>query len=364
MFSTGIPLLQFLFLGVVLSQNITSINRFEPDLDDILANCETKNGTPLITPCNSSIILQYSMNITLKCEAGEPIRWYYGHNYKLNIPLQKTDYPEGHYTVSLKMNKVTTNYVGAYYCLKDSKYRKLLERSEEVLIKLVSQGLASSIYVYVNDTKNNAVVPYADLQGRQYTDFVIPCKPPMPDTEVVFGSLEPNTWEKSSNSWKISSKGRIEGNPGFFEKVSFHPRRGFTFRLNGSIAGSHRCNQRLIDIHYSAGQRYNYNIAGMTNHTIQMTATFKSYKPPECRWFKPDRTYVLDSETKFKIIHTPWNTTLQLDDAQPKDSGIYTLWVRNSYGTVERNYNVLQHSSFSTQSTNQQLVRIIQIYSE
>jgi len=174
------------------------LQSFSPDPDDSLENCGGENGAPLMTPCKSSIILEAQTSSTLKCEGEDPMVWWTSSVDHLQgiagDRFDNTEDPARPYGTSLTLYEVTADDVGAYYCVKDSEYNKISEKSDEAMVELVNQGLASSIYVYVNDPVSKLAPAISSINALQYTDVVIPCRPAMPDTEVW---LETNNGEVS-----------------------------------------------------------------------------------------------------------------------------------------------------------------------
>ncbi|XP_017132439.1 vascular endothelial growth factor receptor 1 isoform X4 [Drosophila elegans] len=188
------------------------------DFDELTANCGGENGAPLMTPCKSSIILEYMTGTTLKCEADEPMIWWINYKKYNGTTFNNTEDPDRPYGTSWQLVNVSADHVRAYYCVKDSASSILTEQSaEETMIELVNQGQASSIYVYVNDPIYKLVPSDTIVTAVQYSEVVIPCKPTMPETEVL---LETNGYEYSSKS-----TGRYD------------PQRGFTIEIRSITDG-------------------------------------------------------------------------------------------------------------------------------
>jgi len=179
------------------------LQSFSPDPDDSTENCGGENGAPLMTPCKSSIILEAQTSSTLKCEGEDPMVWWTSSVDHLQgiagDRFDNTEDPARPYGTSLTLYEVTADDVGAYYCVKDSEFNKISEKSDEAMVELVNQGLASSIYVYVNDPVSKLAPAISSINALQYTDVVIPCRPAMPDTEVW---LETNNGEVSGRDVK------------------------------------------------------------------------------------------------------------------------------------------------------------------
>lgn len=158
-----------------------NLDDYEPSVD-----CGGTNGAPLITPCLESVQLDYKTSYTLRCEAAEPVTWWYAHDlvYADEFDNSETD-PQRPHGARLDLMDVTAEKVGAYYCIKKSVLDNSSDVDEDKMVEYTNNYEAVSIYVYVNDP-NHLLVPYAPLViARQYTSVVIPCKPTMPDTEVI-----------------------------------------------------------------------------------------------------------------------------------------------------------------------------------
>ncbi|XP_026834392.1 vascular endothelial growth factor receptor 1 isoform X3 [Drosophila erecta] len=197
------------------------LQQFSPDPDDTTENCGGENGAPLMTPCKSSIILDAMTSTTLKCEADEPMSWWANQlQYPPSESFDNTEDPARPFGSILHLIEVTADNAGAFYCVKASKFSpiEVKDQSDETMIELVNQGHASSIYVYVNDPDSKLVDGQLVVVARQYTDVVVPCKPAMPDTEVV---LETSTGEMHSSK----SVGRYD------------PQRGFTIEIRSIVDG-------------------------------------------------------------------------------------------------------------------------------
>ncbi|XP_017068456.2 LOW QUALITY PROTEIN: platelet-derived growth factor receptor alpha-like [Drosophila eugracilis] len=211
-----LPLLAWISLSVA-----SPTKQFSTDTDDLTENCGGENGAPLMTPCKNFIILNAQTTTTLKCEGNETMSWWTNHPTEARKEsFDNTEDPERPYGTSLTLFDVSAYDVGAYYCVKDSEFSQIDEedRPEEAMVELVNQGKASSIYVYVDDPVNKLVPIENAVTALQYTDVVIPCKPAMPDTEVL---LQPNTGDMHSSK----SVGRYD------------PQRGFTIEIRSILDG-------------------------------------------------------------------------------------------------------------------------------
>nr|XP_016943226.1 vascular endothelial growth factor receptor 1 isoform X4 [Drosophila suzukii] len=215
-------LLPLLLIAWIPWSDALPLQSFSPDPDDSTENCGGENGAPLMTPCKSSIILEAQTSSTLKCEGEDPMVWWTSSVDHLQgiagDRFDNTEDPARPYGTSLTLYEVTADDVGAYYCVKDSEFNKISEKSDEAMVELVNQGLASSIYVYVNDPVSKLAPAISSINALQYTDVVIPCRPAMPDTEVW---LETNNGETYSST----SVGRYD------------PKRGFTIEIRSITDG-------------------------------------------------------------------------------------------------------------------------------
>ncbi|KAH8409381.1 hypothetical protein KR222_002180, partial [Zaprionus bogoriensis] len=154
--------------------------------NDFAPNCGGEDGVPLITPCKDSLKLQAHTNYTLQCEASEPIEWWHSHEGLRRFEeFNNSNDPERPFGIRLNLLDVIVDNVGAYYCIKTSQAPQVSEWSEDALAELVNGEKASTIYVYVNDTQNLLAPVEPILNAPQYTEIVIPCKPTMPETEVL-----------------------------------------------------------------------------------------------------------------------------------------------------------------------------------
>nr|ABF00104.1 IP16283p [Drosophila melanogaster] len=214
-------LLPLLLILRISWSDAVPLQQFSPDPDDSIENCGGENGAPLMTPCKSAIILDAQTSTTLKCEDDEPMSWWTSQSQYVHVKsFDNTEDPARPFGTSLHLIEVTADYVAAYYCVKTSKFSQIAkeEQSDEAMIELVNQGYASSIYVYVNDPDTKLVDSHNVVTARQYTDVVIPCKPAMPDTEVL---LETSNGEMHSSK----SVGRYD------------PQRGFTIEIRSIVDG-------------------------------------------------------------------------------------------------------------------------------
>ncbi|KMY89000.1 vascular endothelial growth factor receptor 1 isoform X16 [Drosophila simulans] len=449
-------LLPLLLILRISWSDAVPLQQFSPDPDDSIENCGGENGAPLMTPCKSAIILDAQTSTTLKCEGDEPMSWWTSQSQYVHVKsFNNTEDPARPFGTSVDLIEVTADYVAAYYCVKNSKFSQIAkeEQSDEVMIELVNQGYASSIYVYVNDPDTKLVDSHNVVTARQYTDVVIPCKPAMPDTEVLLetsngemhssksvGRYDPqrgftieirsivdggdyycrpnppfphNEEEMTSIEVRFIEDGKPLPKPVIRSSVEHHVFTDTNFTLDceqsayvesvygmewftpsrdenrifasqsrtdpktrnsthqtgrstltvlnaqPSDTGLYKCvttdnsnqnvqratyrikvlkqNESYLNVGEPSGH---YNVQEYANRTIQMTANFEGFPTPSFSWFKPDGTEVRQSENNFKILSTELSTMLQVLNAQLQDSGTYVLRGSNSFGIVQREYNV------------------------
>eukprot|EP00099_Drosophila_melanogaster_P029242 NP_787997.2 PDGF- and VEGF-receptor related, isoform G [Drosophila melanogaster] len=449
-------LLPLLLILRISWSDAVPLQQFSPDPDDSIENCGGENGAPLMTPCKSAIILDAQTSTTLKCEDDEPMSWWTSQSQYVHVKsFDNTEDPARPFGTSLHLIEVTADYVAAYYCVKTSKFSQIAkeEQSDEAMIELVNQGYASSIYVYVNDPDTKLVDSHNVVTARQYTDVVIPCKPAMPDTEVLLetsngemhssksvGRYDPqrgftieirsivdggdyycrpnppfphNEEEMTSIEVRFIEDGKPLPKPVIRSSVEHHVFTDTNFTLDceqsayvesvygmewftpsrdenrifasqsrtdpktrnsthqtgrstltvlnaqPSDTGLYKCvttdnsnqnvqratyrikvlkqNESYLNVGEPSGH---YNVQEYANRTIQMTANFEGFPTPSFSWFKPDGTEVRQSENNFKILSTELSTMLQVLNAQLQDSGTYVLRGSNSFGVVQREYNV------------------------
>ncbi|XP_034472515.1 vascular endothelial growth factor receptor 1-like [Drosophila innubila] len=315
--------------------------------NDLLVNCGKDLGLPKITPCMDSLKLESRTNYTLLCEARERIEWYFLYkNIGILEVIDHIEDPERPFGIKIHLMSVNVFNVGAYYCIKSSMRPTAETWSEETLTELVNNNDASTIYVYVNDTQN-LLVPLETslLDARQFTNVTVPCKPAMPETEVILKSY-------GRHKKEISSK--------FFG--GYDPKRGFIMEIGSATDDDEfYCKHNTLSRHSTIGisifirfidqipkssylevwQPFNqYTFHEVANTTIRMTVSYKGFPQPTFRWYKPNDIEVRESEQNFTIITTVSNTTLQLLSAQIEHSGTYSLKVTNGIDVRGLYFNV------------------------
>lgn len=150
-------------------------------------NHEREDDMPLITPFKNSLKLEVHENIALECDANEAIEWWYSYEgFKKSDDFIRIDDHQRPYGIRLHLENVSVVDVGAYYCIKSSQAPDPeADWSEQLLMELVNNDMASTIYIFVNDPNNLLAPVELKLTAVQNSELVIPCKPSMPETEVV-----------------------------------------------------------------------------------------------------------------------------------------------------------------------------------
>ncbi|XP_075152241.1 PDGF- and VEGF-receptor related isoform X3 [Haematobia irritans] len=145
-------------------------------------------GAPLLIPLMDEIILEANTDFVLRCESSEPIVWKHPLDSIVEEGFYVPDDKNRTFGITLTLKMVSYESVGNYYCIKESSVdaEKLASIDDSTLTDLANNNLATSIYVYVNDTENLlAPMPYPVVHVVQFQDAVIPCKPSMPNAEVL-----------------------------------------------------------------------------------------------------------------------------------------------------------------------------------
>ncbi|KAH8325621.1 hypothetical protein KR067_002519 [Drosophila pandora] len=338
-----LPLLHILISGSDALPRPQNLDDYEPSVD-----CGGTNGAPLITPCLESVQLDYKTSYTLRCEAEEPVTWWYAHDSVLTEEFDNSETdPQRPYGAGLELVDVTAEKVGAYYCIKKSQLESSLDIDEDKMVEYTNDYEAVSIYVYVNDP-NHLLVPYSPLvMARQYTSVVIPCKPTMPDTEVIL----------QLNSETTSSKNAIR----------YNPMKGFTIEINGILqGGEYVC--LPAEPSKDNDEEINYitvkfivikpidrpEIKSSINHHVEKDSSFtlvceqtdiidSSY---HMEWVTPikDKSRLIITTPKFvkttNTTHQVGRGTLTVEKAQLTDSGPYKCVVSNGYETIHSTYKL------------------------
>uniref|UniRef100_A0A1I8MMD5 Protein tyrosine kinase n=1 Tax=Musca domestica TaxID=7370 RepID=A0A1I8MMD5_MUSDO len=164
-------------------------NRISKSNDmDYERNYAVELGAPLLIPLQDEVILEANTDFVLRCESNEDIVWKHPFESDVEESTYQPDDPSRPFGRILTLKMVSYSSVGSYYCIKESSVNvtHLLSIEDATLTDLANNNLASSIYVFVNDTTNLlAPMPFPVIHVVQFEDAVIPCKPSMPDVDVL-----------------------------------------------------------------------------------------------------------------------------------------------------------------------------------
>ncbi|XP_018798445.1 PREDICTED: platelet-derived growth factor receptor alpha isoform X1 [Bactrocera latifrons] len=198
--------------------------------EEFRRNDAVEYGAPLITPLMDYVTLELNTNYTIRCEADEPLTW--------RLPDDTVDYDEQTFNTGdpqrlhgsmLYLQDISSKNLGNYYCIKKSSVPNRLDAMlDEELVELVNNYKASSIYIYVNDPVNLlSQNEFPVISALQYQDTVIPCKPTMPNIEVLLTTSHGETFSSENT-------GR------------YNPQRGFVVEIRGvTDGGSYVCRPKV-----------------------------------------------------------------------------------------------------------------------
>ncbi|XP_030080360.1 vascular endothelial growth factor receptor 1 isoform X7 [Drosophila hydei] len=314
--------------------------------NDIPYNCGGEFGVPLITPCKDSLKLDVGTTYTLQCEASEPIEWWNTHDgFKQSETFNNVEDPLRPFGIKLILDDVTVDNVSAYYCIKSSAAPDKANWSEEALVRLVNEDEASTIYVFVND-KSNLLVPMEPIiHARQYSEVIIPCKPTMPETEVLLTF--------NGEIGKINSSMVSLSRHDFYNSTNYDPKVGFTiYFITDKIPPSWKCKaatmNHMFDMHYQkASDRLNKPvITSASRGHVYEGQTFELV----CELSAPhgvvyDMQWIIPEKVD-KLRYT--NTTPKFDDRVKNNTyqvGRSTLTVREAKLTDKGTYKCVVSDS-------------------
>ncbi|XP_073825338.1 PDGF- and VEGF-receptor related isoform X5 [Musca autumnalis] len=184
---------------------------------DYERNYAVELGAPLIIPLQDEITLEADTEFVLRCESNEDILWKNPLDSYAEEGKYLPDDPSRPFGRTLTLKFISHTSVGNYYCIKVSSVNvtNLFSIEDATLTDLANNNLASSIYVFVNDTANLlAPMPFPVVHVVQFQDAVIPCKPSMPDVDVLL--TMPNGKTLASDSG-----------------VRYNPQLGFVIEVRG-----------------------------------------------------------------------------------------------------------------------------------
>ncbi|XP_037824042.1 vascular endothelial growth factor receptor 1 isoform X1 [Lucilia sericata] len=215
--------------STTIRNSISKRNHINDD-DDYNENVAVALGAPLIIPLEEEIQLEENSEYTINCEDTEPIVW----KWPVNVigPEEKSYIPQDQkrrYGSSLILKDVNYMNVGTYYCVKSSALTKNLDTMDDSeLTDLANSNLASHIYIYVNDQENLlAPMAYPITYVIQFQDAVIPCKPSMPNYDVILTTPSGSTYASNTG-------------------IRYNPRLGFVMEIRGfEDTGTYICRPKI-----------------------------------------------------------------------------------------------------------------------
>ncbi|XP_070133064.1 vascular endothelial growth factor receptor 1-like [Drosophila bipectinata] len=307
-------------------------------------NCGGENGGPRITPCLDFIILEYKSTYNLRCEAEEPVTWWSIHNKLMDV------LEESNHSTSLSLNNVSAGEVGAYYCIKKSEMQKNPDIDEAIMAENVNLELASSIYVYVNDSKNK-LVPHQPVSFfGLYDNLLIPCKPSMPNTTVLlksegdelFSQNTPNYNPKRGfelknnrfrNGTKLSCVSQVPFKENMLESIIYTAKTTVGFKQRDRPIIESNLGHYVIkgsDLILRCDQTASVNDNNSMTWSIPLNST------------RELSLLNIDTRRSFKMdmTHEFWYSELKVKNAQPTDSGAYECKVNDNDIITSANYHI------------------------
>ncbi|XP_037882513.1 platelet-derived growth factor receptor alpha isoform X7 [Glossina fuscipes] len=310
--------------------------------NDYDANVAVALGAPLLIPLMDELILEVNSDFTLKCEDSEPIIWKYPMEATVDEIQHKTEDKSRPFGSTLTLLDVNYVFVGNYYCIKAKSLTKDVQGMEDAeLTDLSNSNLASSIYIYVNDTENFlAPMLFPVIHVMQFQDAVIPCKPSMPNVDVLLTTPTGKTLASDS-------------------PVRYNPRLGFVIELrNFQESGLYVCRPKIPPLTNEEESTEIELILAYTTHVDKpnVTSTAKHHA------YEGD-TFQLKCETKiahdvrYKIewimpVGVDKNRTMEDGHNLLRQTGTHkysqhSLTVKDAKKTDTGNYicNIIDHSN-------------------
>ncbi|XP_018798455.1 PREDICTED: vascular endothelial growth factor receptor 1 isoform X9 [Bactrocera latifrons] len=317
--------------------------------EEFRRNDAVEYGAPLITPLMDYVTLELNTNYTIRCEADEPLTW--------RLPDDTVDYDEQTFNTGdpqrlhgsmLYLQDISSKNLGNYYCIKKSSVPNRLDAMlDEELVELVNNYKASSIYIYVNDPVNLlSQNEFPVISALQYQDTVIPCKPTMPNIEVLLTTSHGETFSSENT-------GR------------YNPQRGFVVEIRGvTDGGSYVCRPKVpsplneeeeqtFEILFSASTKYiekpiitsnsrghvnvgeNFTLNCYVKIAFDVSYSTEWKTPPgvdEDRMIKTIPTFINKTST-----HQVGEAKLTILNSKKSDSGLYECICTDHSKNVGRN---------------------------
>ncbi|XP_049302395.1 vascular endothelial growth factor receptor 1 isoform X2 [Bactrocera dorsalis] len=228
------------------------------DDEEFRRNYAVEYGAPLITPLMEAVTLELNTNYTIRCEADEPLSWRLPDDTDYDEQTFNTGDPQRPHGSMLYLLDISSKNLGNYYCVKKSSIPNKLEAmQDEELVELVNNNKASSIYIYVNDPVNLlSQNEFPVISALQYQDTVIPCKPTMPDIEVLLTTSHGETFSSENT-------GR------------YNPQRGFVVEIRGvTDGGSYVCRPKVPSaLNEEEEQTFEIFFSASDNTSVEATVT-------------------------------------------------------------------------------------------
>ncbi|XP_073825370.1 PDGF- and VEGF-receptor related isoform X21 [Musca autumnalis] len=314
---------------------------------DYERNYAVELGAPLIIPLQDEITLEADTEFVLRCESNEDILWKNPLDSYAEEGKYLPDDPSRPFGRTLTLKFISHTSVGNYYCIKVSSVNvtNLFSIEDATLTDLANNNLASSIYVFVNDTANLlAPMPFPVVHVVQFQDAVIPCKPSMPDVDVLL--TMPNGKTLASDSG-----------------VRYNPQLGFVIEVRGMEEhGYYTCRPKIPSpdneeeytsvetILARTDKMERPNITSTSKHHALVGETFQlvceirtahdvivkiNWNMPE--GVDPERVTQTSRPTnRYTVNHTYTESVLTIKNAQLSDTGKYTCNVTDHSNNKNR----------------------------
>ncbi|XP_073825361.1 PDGF- and VEGF-receptor related isoform X20 [Musca autumnalis] len=320
---------------------------------DYERNYAVELGAPLIIPLQDEITLEADTEFVLRCESNEDILWKNPLDSYAEEGKYLPDDPSRPFGRTLTLKFISHTSVGNYYCIKVSSVNvtNLFSIEDATLTDLANNNLASSIYVFVNDTANLlAPMPFPVVHVVQFQDAVIPCKPSMPDVDVLL--TMPNGKTLASDSG-----------------VRYNPQLGFVIEVRGMEEhGYYTCRPKIPSpdneeeytsvetilgnkiVNPRTDKMERPNITSTSKHHALVGETFQlvceirtahdvivkiNWNMPE--GVDPERVTQTSRPTnRYTVNHTYTESVLTIKNAQLSDTGKYTCNVTDHSNNKNR----------------------------
>nr|XP_036222266.1 vascular endothelial growth factor receptor 1 isoform X12 [Bactrocera oleae] len=336
------------------------------DDEEFRRNYAVEYGAPLITPLMEYVTLELNTNYTIRCEADEPLSWRLASD-SLNYDVQtfNTGDPQRPHGSMLYLLDISTMNLGNYYCIKKSSIPNSVEdMMDEELVELVNNNTASSIYVYVNDPNNLlSQNEFPVISALQYQDTVIPCKPTMPNIEVLLTTShgEDGVEAKVLCSSKLAPQRTSFPPVNVYDSIEFDPKIGFIIHNVGNIADldcfgrngstnslpityiiSMKPSTKYIEKpiitsnsrgHVNVGENFTLNCYVKTAFDVSYTTDWKTPTGiDKDRMIKTTATFINKT-----LTHQVGGAKLTILNAKKSDSGLYECICTDHSNNVGRN---------------------------